>query len=295
MSYREPFKNRVVFALIISLMIILSSLVSVLFMLDPEYQSKVFFGMENFRYFTTLSNFLLAIVVILTVPFQVEGIRKHDYHLPRWIVNLLFFCVGNIAIVFLAALFLMGPSIGYDKVMFGKFNFWQHLVSPVLAMILFFLIDKDHSIKFKTTVFCIIPNIIYVFLYFIFVELLKDTPYAWPDVYHVTKFGHLEALMGVAVIFQFGVTNLVRVIHNIQHKRYNKALEEYYRSSEDFRDKTIDEIVKIIALNDKKRYVIGDIEIPVHILRYYTDLNGNKMSIDELCVLYTKYYFGETS
>ena len=74
-------------------------------------------------------------------------------------------------------------------------------------------------------------------------------------------------------LYQFGVTNFVRVIHNIQHKRYNKALEEYYRSSEDFKDKSIDEIVKIIAVNDKKRYVIGDIEIPVHILRYYTDMN----------------------
>lgn len=295
MIYREPFKNRVIFAFIISLMIILSSLVSVLFMLDPEYQSKVFLGMENFRYFTTLSNFLLAIVVILTVPFQVEGIRKHDYHLPRWIVNLLFFCVGNIAIVFIAALFLMGPSIGYDKVMFGKFNFWQHSVSPVLAMILFFLIDKDHYIKFKTSIICIIPNIIYVFLYFVFVELLKDTSYAWPDVYHVTKYGHLEVLMAVAVIFQLCVTNLVRVIHNIQHKRYNKALEDYYRSSENFKDKSIDEIIRILAVNDKKRHVIGNIEIPVHILRYYTDMNGNKMSIDELCVLYTKYYFGETT
>ena len=267
MIYRDPFKNRVIFALIISSIIILSSLVSVLFMLDPEYQGKVFLGMENFRYFTTLSNFLLAIVVILTVPFQVEGIRKYDYHLPRWIVNLLFFCVGNIAIVFVAALFLMGPSIGYDKVMFGKFNFWQHLVSPVLAMILFFLIDKDHSIKFKTTIFCIIPNIIYVLLYFVFVELLKDTPYAWPDVYHMTKYGHLEVLMGIAVMLQLCVTNSVRLIHNIQHKRYNMALEEYYRSSEDFKDKSIDEIVKIIAMNDKKRYVIGNIEIPVHILR----------------------------
>lgn len=291
MSFKEPYKYRATAALIVSLIIILSSLVSVLFMLDPEYQSKVFLGVANFKYFTTIGNFLLSIVVMLTIPFQVEGMRKTSYYLPRWIVNLLFFCVGNMGTIFVSALFFMAPSIGFQKVMLGRFNLWQHLVSPVMSMILFFLIDKDHSIKFKTILYCMIPNSVYVVFYYIFVEVLKDTPYAWPDVYHVTRFGHCEVLMCVAIIFQIIVMNIVRVVHNIQHKRYKKELEAYYTVSEVFKDKTVEEIIKMIAVNNRKKYVSGNIEIPVHILRYYTNLNGKKISMDELCVLYTKYYF----
>lgn len=101
-----------------------------------------------------------------------------------------------------------------------------------------------------------IPNIFYMVLYYVFVVCLKDTPYAWPDVYHVmqvNKYGHYELMLIGAIIFQCLIINAVRVIHNIQHKRYKEALEEYYKFSEDFKEKTI----------------------------------------DELCVLYTKYYFEE--
>ncbi|MDO4189666.1 MAG: hypothetical protein Q4D29_11840 [Lachnospiraceae bacterium] len=291
MIHKEYFKNRVVSALVLSVIIVLSSLISVLFMLDPEYQSKIFLGVENFKYYTTISNFLISIIVMLTIPFQIEGIKKQNYHLPNWVVNILYFGVGNLAIVFLATAFVIAPTIGINKALLGRFNFWQHSVSPLLSIILFLFVDKDHRIKLKISLYCMIPNVIYMIIYVVFAGALKNTSYAWPDVYRITKFGHYEIALVGWFLLHFLIINLVRVLHNIQHRRYKQSLEEYYRNSEDYKDKSIEEIIKNIALDQKAKHVSGDIDIPVHILRYYTNMDGNTMSLDDMCMLYAKYYF----
>ena len=44
-------------------------------------------GMGTLRMFTTLSNLLVAIAAFLIISYQIDGLRRGEYHLPHWIID----------------------------------------------------------------------------------------------------------------------------------------------------------------------------------------------------------------
>jgi len=69
-------------------------------------------GYKSYRMFTVLSNMLMAITAAMCIPYAVDGIRYHNYHLPRWIVTLMYMGTNGVALTFLIAVTVLAPARG---------------------------------------------------------------------------------------------------------------------------------------------------------------------------------------
>ena len=94
-------------------------------------------GMGTLRMFTTLSNLLVAIAAFLIISYQIDGLRRGEYHLPHWIIDLLYIGVTGVSITFFVAISVISAAQGFDVAMFHKSNLFLHTINPIIAMILF--------------------------------------------------------------------------------------------------------------------------------------------------------------
>ena len=58
-------------------------------------------GIRTFCMFTVNSNILAAISVAMIIPYTIDGLRKHNYHLPRWVTILTYAGVTAVTLTFL--------------------------------------------------------------------------------------------------------------------------------------------------------------------------------------------------
>ena len=114
---------------------------------DPEA------GMGTFRMFTTLSNILVGGATLLSIPFQIDGLRKKNYYLPKWIVVIQYIGTAGVTLTFFIAITVISFAKGFTDTMFNRSNIFLHTINPICAMILFTFINCDHKIKFKESFF----------------------------------------------------------------------------------------------------------------------------------------------
>ena len=100
--------------LILSIAVVILVFISIIINLfaQPDENFKEV-GLKTFRMFTVLSNILVGITSAMSIPFAVDGIRKRNYHLPRWIVNFTFISMTCITLTFLISLFILSPPSSY--------------------------------------------------------------------------------------------------------------------------------------------------------------------------------------
>lgn len=77
-------------------------------------------GITVFRYFTVLSALFINACAILCVPFSVNGLITRNYHLPRWIVTLLYIGVTCTTVTFIICALVFVPSQGLYKTFLAK-------------------------------------------------------------------------------------------------------------------------------------------------------------------------------
>ena len=109
-------------------------------------------GMGTFRMFTTLSNILVCCATVSCIPYQIDGLRKKHYYLPKWIVILLYIGTTGVALTFFIAITAISIAQGFVKTMFGKSNIFLHTIIPICAIVLFTFVNCDHKIDFKKIV-----------------------------------------------------------------------------------------------------------------------------------------------
>ena len=131
-------------------------------------------GWKSYHMFTILSNMLMGIAAAMCIPFAVDGLRYHNYHLPRWYVDFMFTGTVGVALTFLVALTVLSPAAGFYRMMLYSNNILFHTTCPILSIILFFFINSDHNIKFKSTFIAIIPIVIYAILYVVMVFVIGE-------------------------------------------------------------------------------------------------------------------------
>ena len=135
--------------LILNIIIILSQIVAMILVLSQIQGSA-------FKYFTVLSNMILAISAVLNIIF----INKN----PKWNQ---YFCFGATlytAITFLLVVFYLAPTSSYGFFfMFKSYNFIMHLSNPLLGLVVLYMMKPD--LKYLKLYFLLIPIIIYGVLY----------------------------------------------------------------------------------------------------------------------------------
>ena len=125
-------------------------------------------NLSVFKYFTFQSNIFMGVVAFIYSYYQLLILLGKKDKIPH--VRLVFNHVGVTAVglTFLIVILFLAPGYGFDK-MYNNANLFFHALVPIFAMINYLFFEKECSIKFKETVFAIIPPLSYGIVYFIVV------------------------------------------------------------------------------------------------------------------------------
>lgn len=275
--------------------IIICSLVIVLTFVAVSLSLTDFFetgsseaGMGTLKMFTTLSNIVAAFSAAMCLPFQIDGLRRDRYRLPSWIVVVMYVGTVGVFLTFFSAITIISIYQGFAKTMFSKSNLFMHTINPILITVLFVLIISDTRIKFSHSFISMIPIVIYMIVYFIMVFVAK----VWKDHYHTNSFMPWPLSLLLMMSISFGVTQLIRFLHNLTNKYVSKSIERYYMESPDFKYPIIGTAVAHLAELESKFYYEGDdVYIPVDIIDLLSNrYNASRLPIDVLYDIYLENY-----
>lgn len=185
--------------------------------LDPTYTES------SFHYFTTISNLISAAGAMFMIPYAVEGIRRKRFTMPRWISLFQYAGAVSVFITMFCALTIISYTLGPVFAFTGD-NFWLHLVNPVLAIILFLLVETDQKLTKRETVLSLIPYWIYVIIYIIMVVYIGEERGGWEDIYNATSTVPLWIVFNLLILIGFAASIILRKIHNLIVDRSLKDL-----------------------------------------------------------------------
>ena len=290
-------KMRYISGIVICSLVIIYTFLALILNLINYYEHKdPESGAGTLRMFTTISNLIAAFAATMCLPFQIDGLRRDRYKLPPWVVVVMYVGAVGVFLTFFIAITVITAYQGFVKTMFNDSNLYLHTICPILISLLFLLVISDVKIKFIHSVISMGPVLAYMLLYYIMVFVTEE----WRDHYYTNSFipwpVSLILLLGVS----FGVSQLVRLVHNLNNKRVTKSIERYYTESPDYEFDNISGAIAHLAEIESKFYHEGDdVSIPCDIIailsrRYNTD----SVPADVLYDIYLENYLiciGKTS
>ena len=247
-------------------------------------------GLKTFRMFTVLSNMFVACCVAMTIPFTVDGIRQKNYHLPRWIVNLNFISITCISLTFFISLTVLSPYAGFVKMMASGSNLFLHTLVPIASIVGFLFINTYHNVKLKTTVYALIPILIYGVIYVISAIFVGADNGGWRDHYHFNEFIPWYYVFIIIFAVAFGIANLLRVVHNRMHRIDKADTEAYYQNAPEYDLPTIEDAIKHLAQENKQFDRGGEVTVPRRIIIIFEKKYKSQKPLSQLCRVYLDEY-----
>ena len=201
-------ESRSIVALATGILIFACALASIFIMAENDNGTYEY----PLHYFTVWSNTLSAVAAAFMIPYAVEGIKKKRFILPRRIVLFQYAGANCLAITLVSALTIILPTQGVEAV--SGTNFWLHIVTPALTIILFQCVETGVNFKRPELLLALIPFWIYMAVYFVMVVIIGEKNDGWSDFYMTRAFwpGWISALMMTAI--GFGVSAILFIIHN---------------------------------------------------------------------------------
>ena len=116
-----------------------------------------------FKFFTVDSNIFMGIIALI---YAIKEITNKE--ITKTMYKLKLMATTAVSLTFIIVFTYLGP-ISKDGIisLLQNSNLFFHLVIPVLSIITFTLFEKTNKLKFKDTLYGIIPTIIYATLYLI--------------------------------------------------------------------------------------------------------------------------------
>lgn len=278
-------KKRCITALLLCSLVSLIVFFNVVFVLT-YIDGNEYIGTQNMRYFTYEANTFVGIVSLLCIPFQIEGLRHKNYHLPRWLVNILFVSVCAVTVTFLLAMIIIVPTQGFYYAYVYRGAFLPHFVTPLLSIITFIFINDDHEIHKSVYILALIPLLIYIVIYLTNVFVIDN----WIDHYGLRKIAPIWVLVIGIIVFYMLVAILLRKLHNKRHKDSKMLLKKYYTSGPEVSFETIDEAISNLAIQERLNDKGGDLVVPRRIIILMEEKYKSGKSLDELCNIYINSY-----
>lgn len=258
---------------------------------NPEIQEV---GWKTYHLFTILSNMLMAAAAAMCIPYTVDGLRNHNYHLPRWYVDLMFMGTASVAVTFLVAVTVLAPAAGFYRVLIWSNNLYLHTICPVLSILLFFFINSDHRIKLRSAFLAILPVTAYALVYLIMVFVIGEDAGGWRDHYQIQTIADhlpLPVILVVLCLISFGVAIALRAVHNLIHVRRKADLEKYYQQADAFSYPDIGSAIRALADMDRPHDKGGELTVPRRIMAMMERKYQSGLSTEEMCELYIRAYF----
>lgn len=247
-------------------------------------------GIKTFRMFTVLSNIFVGICASMSIPFAVDGIRNRNYHLPRWVIGLTLSGVTCVALTFIITLCVLSPQVNFVRMMLHGSNLLLHTVVPIVSIVSFLFINTYHTIPFKTTLLAMIPIAVYATIYLISAIIIGEENGGWRDHYHFEELMPPYAVLILILILSFGLANALRALHNLMHRRDKAATEKYYLTSPEYDSPTIEDAIRKMASEDKKRDGGGEVTVPRRMIRILEKRYDSHHTLSYLCGVYLDEY-----
>ena len=260
------------------------SVVDNLLALPTELVEEV--GYKTFRMFTVLSNMFVGITASMSIPFAVDGIRQKNYHLPRWIVNLTLMSTSCISLTFVITVCVLSPYAGFQYMLLLGSNLFLHTLVPITAILTFLFINSYHTVKFRATLLSLIPVAVYAVIYLISAILIGEENGGWRDHYHFEELMPWYYVAVLILLLTFGISNLLRVVHNYMHSRDKRATEAYYQEAPEYDLPTIEEAIEQLAKENKKYDVGGEVIVPRRIIKFFEKKYKSEQPLNVLCKIY---------
>lgn len=247
-------------------------------------------GLSTFCMFTVNSNILAASSMIMIIPYTLDGLRKHNYFLPRWVVVLVYAGVTAVALTFLISLCVLAPVKGF-RLIFSGSRFFLHGVCPILAVVAFCFFMSSQRLSFTDSLIALIPVFIYAVVYTVMVVVIGEEDGGWNDFYgFFTYYTHIPIWVPMVAVMPltFLIATGIRVLHN---RAYNfRETEEVAFYREAFTDADIRQIIAGMARVHGANMKTKDIHIPSRIISSMLKYNKGDCTMEEGCEIYLKEY-----
>lgn len=211
----EETRSRI--ALLAGILVFFLTIIAIIIKVDTYSRTNE----HPLHFFTVLSNFLSAVGAAFMIPYAAEGIRKKRFVLPRWIVLFQYAGATCVAITMVTTLLFIWPTQGSMAV--TGTNFWLHIVTPLLTVVLFQCVETGVSFTRLDNMHALIPFWTYMIVYFIMVVCIGKGNGGWSDFYMVTAFFPVWLSMILMLVLGFVVSRALRFIQN---KRAEKSWKQ---------------------------------------------------------------------
>ena len=198
--------------IILNIVIIVFTIVGIILMLTgkPEEGALQATGIENFKFYTVLTNVFCGIIAMIYLCFIL--LKKSTDKIA--VLKLAAVC--GVAITFAVVAFMFGPLYGYPQ-FYKRGNLFFHLLLPVTAMVEFIVV-KRKRIPFAHTIIAAVPTLLYGIGYLLNI-LINGIGGPWPDTNDFYAFLSWGWPVGIGIfagitLSAFAVACLFRVISN---------------------------------------------------------------------------------
>ncbi len=175
-------------------------------------------SISAFRLFTTDSNVLAGIFAVVFIVYEALVLAGKINEIPTFVYILKSVGTVGVAVTVFTVLFYLAPFApsGFLSMFAGRDLFF-HLIAPLLSLIAFAFFENTRKVKFKYTVFGIVPIVLYGIIYAInaFSHTVDGkVPFEY-DWYGFAQGGVLFAIVALVIMIAvaFGISALLWLIN----------------------------------------------------------------------------------
>ena len=114
------------------------------------------------------------------------------------------------------------PVNGDDAV--TGINFWLHLVTPLLTVILFLCVETSVLYTRRDTALIHVPYWAYLVVYWVMAILIGEEKGGWRDFYNVRMLRSLWILLPILLLLGYFVAIILRRLHNYRARKGMKRI-----------------------------------------------------------------------
>ena len=123
-------------------------------------------GASVFFFFTVQSNIFIMLMVLIFLINEVVVLIANKSFINQTLLHIKYVATVAITVTFLVFFTMLAPLMGVDYLLSFK-NFSLHAIVPILAIVDFFLFDKDIKLTYKSSLLATISPICYVIFVYI--------------------------------------------------------------------------------------------------------------------------------
>ena len=286
-------RRQCLFAFISALVVVVCVCAGVTMNLTTVYDENFdHMGIRTFCMFTVNSNILTAAAMSMVIPYTLDGLRKHNYHMPRWIVTLVYAAVTAVTLTFLISLCVLAPFKGF-RLIFSGSRFFLHGVCPILAFLAFCFFMSEQRLCRTDMLLAFIPVLLYAAVYYVMVVVIGENRGGWNDFYGFATRVPIWASACLILVSTFCITVLVRFLHNWSYRRRREAAADYYRRT--FAGADVREIVSAMGRARGSSVKMRDVVVPTRLFAILLENSGSDCSLEECCELFIREYLAASA